>query len=96
VRSCASIAVVEASGCLVVIVTDDGHGGARLAEGGGLAGLRDRLAAVGGSLELASAPGGTTLTMRVAAAMSAARVALALVGFAVWGTTAFALLSSAR
>jgi hypothetical protein len=63
--SCASIAVVEASGCLVVIVADDGHGGARLAEGGGLAGLRDRLAAVEGSLELASAPGGTTLTMRV-------------------------------
>jgi hypothetical protein len=63
--SCASIAVVEASGYLVATVADDGHGGARLAEGGGLAGLRDRLAAVEGSLELASAPGGTTLTMRV-------------------------------
>jgi hypothetical protein len=63
--SCASIALVEAQGCLVATVSDDGHGGARLAEGGGLAGLRDRLAAVEGSLEVASAPGGTTLTMRV-------------------------------
>ena len=63
--SCASIAVVEATACLVATVSDDGRGGARLAEGGGLAGLRDRLAAVDGSLEVASAPGGTTLTMRV-------------------------------
>jgi len=47
-------------------VTDDGVGGARLDPDGGLAGLLDRLAAVGGNLRLTSPPGkGTTVRMTV-------------------------------
>ncbi len=45
---------------LHVIVADDGVGGARLQAGSGLVGLRDRVEAVGGSLELHSLPGGGT------------------------------------
>ena len=44
-------------------VVDDGTGGARVAPGGGLAGLADRLDALGGSLTVVSPPGqGTTVT----------------------------------
>lgn len=44
-------------------VVDDGVGGARIEPGGGLAGLADRLDALGGSLTVASPPGrGTTVT----------------------------------
>lgn len=51
---------------LVATVTDDGAGGARPAHGSGLAGLADRLAAVGGRLELAEpATGGTQVRARV-------------------------------
>jgi signal transduction histidine kinase len=51
---------------LLVSVTDDGHGGAIESPGGGLAGLRDRVAAVDGSFRLTSSPtGGTTVTMEV-------------------------------
>ena len=47
---------------LDVVIRDDGGGGATLAPGGGLAGLRDRVEALGGSFELTSPPGsGTTL-----------------------------------
>ncbi|MFQ4149457.1 ATP-binding protein [Arthrobacter sp. LAPM80] len=43
-------------------ISDDGRGGARCAEGGGLAGLTDRVNALGGELRLTSAEGrGTTL-----------------------------------
>jgi signal transduction histidine kinase len=45
---------------LSVEVRDDGPGGASLREGGGLAGLRDRVAAVDGSLRVVSPPGGPT------------------------------------
>ena len=48
---------------LVVTVTDDGVGGARPRGGSGLAGLADRVSALGGTLTLTSAAGsGTTLT----------------------------------
>jgi len=48
---------------LLVAVKDDGRGGAAPAPGSGLAGLRDRLAAVDGSFWVTSAPGtGTTIT----------------------------------
>jgi signal transduction histidine kinase len=47
-------------GQLVITVTDDGRGGARIGAGTGLAGLRERLAAVDGSLNLDSPPGGPT------------------------------------
>jgi signal transduction histidine kinase len=41
---------------LEVSVSDDGRGGADLARGSGLVGLRDRANAIGGQLELDSAP----------------------------------------
>jgi signal transduction histidine kinase len=45
---------------LVVVVVDDGRGGADAERGSGLRGLQDRLAAVGGRLSVASPPGGGT------------------------------------
>jgi PAS domain S-box-containing protein len=49
-----------------VLVADDGVGGAAAEEGGGLRGLRDRLAAVEGSIEVHSPPGaGTRLRARI-------------------------------
>ena len=52
-------------GRLVVRVSDDGPGGAD-AGGTGLLGVRDRLASVDGTLEVASVPGrGTELTMEI-------------------------------
>lgn len=45
---------------LLAVVRDDGVGGAHLSPGGGLSGLVDRLAAVGGALSLQPAPGGGT------------------------------------
>ncbi len=46
---------------LTVQIRDDGRGGADPARGTGLAGLVDRVAAVGGSVALASPPGGPTV-----------------------------------
>ena len=49
-------------GRLVVSVADDGIGGAEAVEGSGLSGLADRVAALGGTLSIASNRGvGTTL-----------------------------------
>jgi signal transduction histidine kinase len=45
---------------LRVAVNDDGTGGATIAPGSGLAGLRDRVEAAGGALEVDSPPGGGT------------------------------------
>ena len=51
---------------LLVSVSDDGHGGATEHPGSGLAGLRDRVAAVDGTFLLQSSPsGGTTVTVEV-------------------------------
>jgi signal transduction histidine kinase len=51
---------------LTITVSDDGHGGAVLRPGSGLAGLRDRVAAVGGSLSLDSRRGiGTQVEARL-------------------------------
>jgi signal transduction histidine kinase len=51
---------------LLVSVSDDGRGGATEEPGGGLAGLRDRVAAVDGTFRLQSSPtGGTTVTVEV-------------------------------
>ncbi|MGH3206383.1 MAG: sensor histidine kinase [Trebonia sp.] len=57
----ASISVREVDGRLVMRVTDDGVGGARLKPGGGLAGLDDRVQTVDGRLSLQSPPGGPTI-----------------------------------
>ncbi|MEV4419223.1 sensor domain-containing protein [Patulibacter sp. NPDC049589] len=57
--SCA-VDVREDGRDLVVRITDDGRGGATAVPGGGLAGLRDRVAALDGSLLLASPAGGPT------------------------------------
>ncbi|MGI5417284.1 sensor histidine kinase [Actinomadura luteofluorescens] len=55
-----------AGGTLILRVADDGAGGADPAAGTGLAGMVDRLAAVDGTLSLASPPGGpTVLTMEI-------------------------------
>ena len=60
----AAISVTEQDGELVMSVTDDGAGGARLVAGGGLAGLRERVQTVDGRLALASPAGGpTTVTV---------------------------------
>jgi signal transduction histidine kinase len=47
-------------GRLVVVVTDDGPGGAVAAPGSGLAGMGDRVAALGGTLTVDSPPAGGT------------------------------------
>lgn len=54
------IEVARRNGNLVVEVGDDGRGGADPGAGTGLRGLRDRLAALDGSLEVESARGGGT------------------------------------
>jgi signal transduction histidine kinase len=46
---------------LFVEVWDNGRGGASLDDGGGLAGLRDRMATIDGELSVVSPPGGPTL-----------------------------------
>ena len=48
-------------GALVLRVADDGIGGATPHEGSGLSGMADRLAAVGGTLQVDSGHTGTTL-----------------------------------
>lgn len=62
----AVVTVGTADGDLVVEVTDDGNGGATSDQGNGLRGLRNRVEAVGGELEIVSTPGkGTTLRARI-------------------------------
>lgn len=65
------IAVTTEDGHLRVEVTDDGVGGADAARGTGLLGLADRVAAVGGRLEVRSGDGaGTTITAELPCAPS--------------------------
>ena len=56
----AVVRVGREGGFAVVEVADDGAGGADAALGSGLAGLRDRVEALDGRLELSSPPGGGT------------------------------------
>jgi len=64
----ASVTVEAHDGYLDVSVDDDGVGGADPAAGSGLQGLRDRLAALNGTLEIESDPGaGTKLHARLPA-----------------------------
>jgi signal transduction histidine kinase len=54
--------VITDGDCTAVEVVDDGVGGADSATGSGLRGLADRVAALGGELDVVSDPGqGTTL-----------------------------------
>ncbi|GAA5142834.1 sensor histidine kinase [Nocardioides marinquilinus] len=57
----AALAVTCDTGWVAVVVQDDGLGGAHLAKGSGLAGLRQRLAGVDGVLEVDSPDGGPTV-----------------------------------
>jgi len=59
----ASIRLVRSNGALTFEVTDDGHGfdPASTGYGTGLQGMADRLDALGGTLEIRSAPGGGTI-----------------------------------
>jgi PAS domain S-box-containing protein len=63
--SAVEVAVGVEGGSLAVAVSDDGPGGANL-DGGGLGGLADRVAALGGQLGVTSpAGGGTTLKAEI-------------------------------
>lgn len=55
-----SVDVRRLGGCLLVSVDDDGRGGASLRDGGGLAGLADRVGALDGALTVTSPRGGPT------------------------------------
>jgi signal transduction histidine kinase len=57
----AAITVTERHGRVVLTVTDDGRGTARLVPGGGLAGLAGRISTVDGRLTVASPAGGPTV-----------------------------------
>ena len=58
----ARVSAAVADDGLTVTITDDGRGGADPGRGTGLRGLTDRVAAIGGSLEIDSSPGeGTTV-----------------------------------
>ena len=59
------VAVAAQDGQLTAEVTDDGIGGSTISPGGGLAGLVDRLSAVGGGLALESAMPGTQVRLWV-------------------------------
>ncbi len=58
---------------LIVEVSDDGAGGADATLGSGLTGLQDRVDAAGGTLTIASDPGGGT-TLRASLPVGAARL----------------------
>ena len=58
-----AVSAVRRNGSLVVIVRDDGIGGAAAGDGSGLLGMSDRVAALGGSVSVDSPRGsGTTVT----------------------------------
>ena len=64
--TCARVRVEQRDGHLEVEVRDDGVGGAEFRPGSGLQGLRDRVAAVNGTLAIASRRGaGTVLRARI-------------------------------
>jgi signal transduction histidine kinase len=61
--SSASIAVDEREGILRLSMRDDGVGGADPARGSGLIGLRDRVEALGGSIDVSSPSGDGTVVV---------------------------------
>jgi len=57
------VSAARSNGHLVVSIHDDGIGGATASAGSGLAGMTDRVVALGGSLTVHSPPGeGTVVT----------------------------------
>jgi signal transduction histidine kinase len=58
--SSAAVDVIRHNGRLVVVVSDDGVGGADPAHGSGLRGLADRVEALNGRVRISSPPGGGT------------------------------------
>jgi PAS domain S-box-containing protein len=58
--STARVSATRTASHLILTVDDDGIGGARASDGGGLAGLADRLAALDGTLTVSSDPGDGT------------------------------------
>ncbi|MFJ5235047.1 sensor histidine kinase [Kitasatospora sp. NPDC088391] len=67
--------VLYRAGRLRVVVTDDGHGGARLEGGGGLRGIERRLGTFDGVISLDSPVGGpTTITMELPCVLSSPRI----------------------
>jgi signal transduction histidine kinase len=54
------VTVSRDNGTLVLSVRDDGRGGARATDRSGLAGISDRIAALGGSVRISSPPGAGT------------------------------------
>ena len=58
--SSARVLVTAKESCLVIEVSDDGVGGAQPAGGGGLQGLEDRTAAIGGRISITSPAGAGT------------------------------------
>jgi signal transduction histidine kinase len=62
------VAVTQREGVLELAVRDDGVGGAAPRPGSGLVGLRDRVEAIGGAIEVSSPPNaGTTVLVRLPA-----------------------------
>jgi signal transduction histidine kinase len=62
----ATVTIADDHGTLRIVVADDGHGGAGMRAGHGLRGISDRVAALGGELELQSKPGaGTQLRVSI-------------------------------
>jgi signal transduction histidine kinase len=60
VASWCAVEISAVGGVAVIVITDDGVGGAAVSRGHGLAGLEDRLAGVDGRLTVASPVGGPT------------------------------------
>src|SRR5262249_47275873 len=55
-----SVRLIYEQSQLIIDICDDGHGGADVAAGSGLAGLQSRLTALDGTMMLSSPPGGPT------------------------------------
>jgi PAS domain S-box-containing protein len=65
----AKVCLRRVDGGVALEVADNGHGGARRDGGSGLSGLEDRLAVVGGTLEVSSTPGEGTILRAVVPAV---------------------------
>ncbi|MGZ4637904.1 MAG: histidine kinase [Actinomycetes bacterium] len=68
----AEVSVQMVDDAVVALVSDDGVGGVVVQRGGGLEGLRDRVEALGGSLEISS-PSGVGTTLRASIPLDGAR-----------------------